>query len=157
MASAAQIFNVMKTKPKKRTFREWFSVEELHEESKKWMSELQFAQDEQLFLNHMVKDYTLDIIDTEMFNTVQPVVEGLNRLENHLQELMDSVQVHENQLSTLIEEKITDKLESSYLESHNDLAMLLDDYFVQYKDYKTQMFEIVSQVMKHKKQKRLLN
>ncbi|GLU45321.1 hypothetical protein [Allomuricauda sp. NBRC 101325] len=147
----------MKTKPRKRTFREWFSVEELQQESKKWMSELQFAQDEQRFLNQMIKDYTLDIIDSEMFNRVQPVVDGLNRLENHLQELMDSVRVHENQLSTLIEEKITDKFESSYLESHNDLAMLLDDYFEKYKDYKTQMFEIISQVMKHKKQKRLLN
>lgn len=60
----------METKSNKRKFREWFSADELHEESKRWSSELKFARDEQKFLNQMVKDYTLDIIDSDMFKSV---------------------------------------------------------------------------------------
>ena len=77
----------METKSSKRKFREWFSADELHEESKKWSSELKFARDEQKFLNHMVKDYTLDIIDSDMFKDVQPVVDALNTLEKDLVDL----------------------------------------------------------------------
>ena len=79
---------VMETKSNKRRLKEWFSAEELHEESKKWFSELKFARDEQKFLNTMVKDYTLDIIDSDMFNTVQPVVEALNKSEKELVKIL---------------------------------------------------------------------
>ncbi|MBO0340446.1 MAG: hypothetical protein ACTHOM_10280 [Allomuricauda sp.] len=147
----------METKSSKRKFREWFSAEELHEESKKWFSELKFAKDEQKFLNNMVKDYTLDIIDSDMFKTVQPVVESLNRSEKDLVDLFKKVQLHENQLQIMVDEVDQEKMEAAYLDTHNDLAMEVQDYFEKYRDSKTKIFDIVSNVIKRKKQKRLLN
>ena len=82
---------VMETKSNKRRLKEWFSAEELHEESKKWLSELKFARDEQKFLNTMVKDYTLDIIDSDMFKSVQPLVQSLNQSEKDLVDLFKRV------------------------------------------------------------------
>lgn len=149
--------SAMETKSNKRKFREWFSADELHEESKKWFSELQFAKDEQQFLNHMVKDYTLDIIDSDMFKTVQPVVETLKRSENELVELLKKVRLHENQLQIMVDDVNQEKMEAAYLDTHNDLAMEVSDYFVKYRGYKTNIFDIVSNVIKRKKQKRLLN
>ncbi|MCK0159253.1 hypothetical protein [Allomuricauda sp. F6463D] len=147
----------METKANKRKFREWFSADELHEESKQWFSELQFAKDEQKFLNNMVKDYTLDIIDSDMFKTVQPVVESLNNSEKDLVNLSKKVQLHENQLQIMLDDVNQDKMEAAYLDTHNDLAMEVSDYFVKYKEAKTMIFNIVSNVIKRKKQKRLLN
>ncbi|MEC7770258.1 MAG: hypothetical protein VX798_03695 [Bacteroidota bacterium] len=147
----------METKSSKRKFREWFSAEELHEESKKWFSELKFAKDEQKFLNNMVKDYTLDIIDSDMFKTVQPVVESLNRSEKDLVDLFKKVQLHENQLQIMVDEVDQEKMEAAYLDTHNDLAMEVQDYFEKYRYSKTKIFDIVSNVIKRKKQKRLLN
>ncbi|MDF0709178.1 hypothetical protein [Flagellimonas okinawensis] len=146
----------MKTASNKRKFREWFSADELHEESKKWFSELKFAKDEQRFLDNMVKDYTLDIIDSDMFKTVQPVVESLNKSEKDLIELFKKVQLHENQLQIMVDEVNQEKMEAAYLDTHNDLAMEVEDYFIKYRDAKTKMFDIVSNVIKRKKQKRLL-
>ncbi|RIV30454.1 hypothetical protein D2V08_15265 [Flagellimonas lutimaris] len=147
----------METKSNKRKFREWFSADELHEESKKWFSELRFAKDEQKFLNSMVKDYTLDIIDSDMFQTVQPVVESLNKSEKELVDLFKKVQLHENQLQIMVDDVNQEKMEEAYLDTHNDLAMEVQDYFETYRDSKTKIFDIVSNVIKRKKQKRLLN
>ena len=147
----------METKSSKRRLREWFSAEQLHEESKKWTSELKFARDEQKFLNHMVKDYTLDIIDSDMFKTVQPVVESLNKSEKDLVELFKKVQLHENQLQIMVDEVNQERMEEAYLDTHSDLGREVEDYFVNYRDSKTKIFDIVSNVIKRKKQKRLLN
>ena len=147
----------METKSSKRKFREWFSADELHEESKKWSSELKFARDEQKFLNHMVKDYTLDIIDSDMFKDVQPVVDALNTLEKDLVDLFKKVQLHENQLQIMVDEIDQEKMEEAYLDTHSDLGKEVEDYFVRYRDAKTKMFGMISNVIKRKKQKRLLN
>ncbi|HKL90258.1 MAG TPA: hypothetical protein VJ880_03655 [Allomuricauda sp.] len=147
----------METKSKKRKFREWFSAEELHEESKKWSSELHFARDEQKFLNQMVKDYTLDIIDSDMFKTIQPVVESLNKSEKDLVDLFKKVQLHGNQLQIMVDQVNQEKMEEAYLETHSELGREVEDFFVKYRDSKTKIFDIVSNVIKRKKQKRLLN
>ena len=147
----------METKSKKRKFREWFSAEELHEESKKWSSELHFARDEQKFLNQMVKDYTLDIIDSDMFKTIQPVVESLNKSEKDLVDLFKKVQLHGNQLQIMLDQVNQEKMEEAYLETHSELGREVEDFFVKYRDSKTKIFDIVSNVIKRKKQKRLLN
>lgn len=147
----------MEAKTKKRKFREWFSAEELHEESKKWSSELKFARDEQKFLNQMVKDYTLDIIDSDMFKTIQPVVESLNKSEKDLVQLFKKVQLHENQLQIMVDEVDQERMEEAYLDTHSQLGREVVDYFVKYRESKTNMFDLVSKVIKRKKQKRLLN
>ena len=42
----------------KKSMMEWLDPNEMHEASLKWMSELKFIRDEQLFLNDLVKAYT---------------------------------------------------------------------------------------------------
>ena len=148
---------VMETKSNKRRLKEWFSAEELHEESKKWFSELKFARDEQKFLNTMVKDYTLDIIDSDMFKSVQPLVQSLNQSEKDLVDLFKRVQLHENQLHIMVDDINQEKMEAAYLDTHNDLSMDVSDYFMKYRHTKNLMFDIISKVIKHRKQKRLLN
>ncbi|RDY58187.1 hypothetical protein [Flagellimonas nanhaiensis] len=147
----------MKSKTQNKSYREWFSADELHVESKKWNSELEFAKDEQKFLNNMVKDYTLDIIDANMFNTIKPVVEMLDTLEKDLQKLFKRVRLHENQLQIMVDDVDQKRMENAYLDTHADLKEEVEEYFEQYRDTKTKMFNIVSKVIKKKKQKRLLN
>ncbi|MDC6365946.1 MULTISPECIES: hypothetical protein [Flavobacteriaceae] len=146
----------MESKITRKSFREWFSADELHEESKKWISEMKFTQDEQRFLNNMVKDYTLDIIDTDMFNVIKPLVESLSELENSLEILLGKIVLHENQLRIMVDDVDQKKMENAYLDTHSDLHKEVDDYFEKYREDKTQMFDIVSKVIKRKKQKRLL-
>ena len=156
-AFAATIPIRMKSKTQKKAYREWFSADELHIESKKWNSELEFAHDEQKFLNNMVKDYTLDIIDSDLFSTIKPVVEKLDTLEKDLEKLFKRVRLHENQLQIMVDDVDQKRMENAYLDTHADLKKEVEEYFGVYRDTKTKMFTVLSKVIKRKKQKRLLN
>ena len=57
----------------------------------------------------------------------------------------------------MVDDVNQEKMEEAYLDTHNDLAMEVQDYFETYRDSKTKIFDIVSNVIKRKKQKRLLN
>jgi len=65
--------------------------------------------------------------------------------------------LHENQLQIMVDEIDQEKMEEAYLDTHSDLGKEVEDYFVKYRDAKTKMFGMISNVIKRKKQKRLLN
>ncbi|NNK40881.1 MAG: hypothetical protein HKP45_09540, partial [Winogradskyella sp.] len=50
---------------------EWLNADEMHDASKKWLSELEFVADEQLFFDDLIKSYTLQLIDSKYFNKSQ--------------------------------------------------------------------------------------
>ncbi len=141
----------------KKTYIEWLSGEELHQESLAWASELKFARDEQRFLNDLIKENTLDLVDTKIFDQVKPVVSSLDISEKKLNPLLKQVQLHENQLRIMVDDVDQLKMEGAYLETHADLANQLDHYFSEYKTAKSKIFEIISKIMKKRRQKRLLN
>lgn len=147
----------MKKHTKEKEYTEWFSAEELHEESQRWSSELKFAKDEQKFLNNVIKDYTLDLIDSTIFYTVKNTIDSLNTIEKNLIDIFKRVQLHENQLLIMVDDVDQFKMEKAYLETHKDLANVVEGYFENYRVAKTTIFKIVSSIMKKKKQKRLLN
>lgn len=147
----------MKNNTIKKAYTEWLSADEMHRESKKWSSELKFAKDEQKFLNTMIQDYTLDLIDVKIFDEVKRVVDSLSQAEKNLVEIFKKVQLHENQILIMVDEVDQIKMENAYLETHAELKKEIQDYFVDYRASKTKIFKIISNVMKKKKQKRLLS
>ena len=141
----------------KRTYIEWLSGEELHQESLVWASELKFARDEQRFLNDLIKENTLDLVDAKIFDQVKPVVSSLDKLEKEVNPLLKQIQLHENQLRIMVDDVDQLKMETAYLETHADLANQLDGYFRDYKIAKSEIFKIISEIIKKRRQKRLLN
>ena len=146
----------MNTKNQKRKYVEWLSAEELHHESLGWVSALHFAEDEQRFLNNLVKENTLDLVDAKVFKEVKPVIAKIDTLEKKLKTLLKQVQLHENQLQIMVDDVDQLKMESAYLETHMDLSREVLDYFEAYRASKTKIFKIISSVMKKRRQKRLL-
>lgn len=147
----------MKNNTIKKAYTEWLSADEMHRESKKWSSELKFAKDEQKFLNTMIQDYTLDLIDVKIFDEVKRVVDSLSQAEKNLIEIFKKVQLHENQILIMVDEVDQIKMENAYIETHAELKKEIQGYFVDYRTSKTKIFRIISNVMKKKKQKRLLS
>jgi hypothetical protein len=147
----------MENNTKKRAYTEWLSADEMHEKSKKWSSELKFAKDEQKFLNSMIKDYTLDLIDVKIFDEVKRVIDSLSKAEKNLIKIFKKVQLHENQLHIMVDEVDQIKMENAYVETHTELDKEVQNYFAGYRTSKTKIFKIISNIMKKKKQKRLLS
>lgn len=146
----------MNSKDKIKSYVEWLSAEELHYDSQDWMSKLSFAKDEQRFLQNLVKDYTLDLLDSKIFNEVKPAISDLKEVENNHSLLFQKVKLHENQLQIMVDEVDQLKMEEAYVKTHMDLTIEVNNYFEKYQSVKTKIFEIITKVMKSRKQKRLL-
>lgn len=146
----------MKSSEKIKSYVEWLSAEELHYDSQNWMSKLNFAKDEQRFLQNLIKDYTLDLLDAKVFNKVKPAISDLKELENEHEQLHKKVKLHENQLQIMVDDVDQLKMEEAYVKTHMNLTIEVNNYFEKYQSVKTAIFNIISSVMKNRKQKRLL-
>lgn len=136
---------------------EWLDPNEMHEASLKWMSELKFIRDEQLFLNDLVKSYTLQLTDSSVFNESKEIIGAIASSEKELIVLMKKVQAHENQLEIMMDEIDQLKMEKAYTETHWELNSEMARYSVQYRELKLRLFKLVSKVIKKDKGNRLLN
>ncbi len=149
-------FDAMKAKGKYE-YLEWFSPDEMHEESLRWFSELHFARDEQFFLNKLVKSHTLQLADADRFEESKLVVDALLKKENEGVVLMKKVQVHENQLGIMVDGVDQLRMEKAYIETHKELLVAMNEYMATYRKLKKTLFALISKVLKRDKQKRLLN
>lgn len=147
----------MKTKEKKYTYIEWKSPEDMHYTSLQWLSELNFIKDEQRFLNDLIRSYTLQITNMGIFEESRKLIMAISNNELKIEKLLKKVQVHENQLSIMIDEIDQPKMEKAYTETHRDLITEIDTCCAEYRKLKGSLFAMISKVMKKEKQKRLLN
>jgi len=142
---------------KKHRYIEWISPEEMHLEALSWISELNFARDEQRFLNDLVKTYTLQLTDKAIFAESRDIVSGIAEDERALTTLLKQVQAHANQLEIMVDDLDQPRMEKAYKETHRDLIAQVDAYLADYKELKKNLFKLLTKVMKKEKQKRLLN
>lgn len=147
----------MKTGKQKYSYIEWLSGEEMHEISKKWMSELKFVKDEQRFLDDLVKSYTLQLVDKKVFDKSRKIINEISKAEKEVVVLMKKVQSHENLLEIMINDIDELIMEKAYLETHWQLTDKIEQYMINYRNLKSALFRIISGLMKKSKQKRLLN
>ncbi|MBT8206482.1 MAG: hypothetical protein KJP14_12125 [Eudoraea sp.] len=136
---------------------EWISPEEMHSATLAWLSELKFIKDEQRFLNGLVKSYTEQLINHKIYDKSKQLVGEILDAENELDRLLKKIQVHENQLEIMIDDVDQPKMEKAYRETHLELLQLMQGYLGDYRDLKTQLFNLLTRVIKQEKQKRLLN
>ena len=147
----------MKAKNQIYRYLEWKSPEEMHQTSLDWISELKFVKDEQMFLNDLVKSYTLQITSSGMYDESRDLVTAISNSEVEAEKLLKKAKIHENQLSIMVDDIDQPKMEKAYTESHRDMIFAIDNYLADYRKLKGSLFQMISKVMKKEKQKRLLN
>ncbi|MCK0146175.1 hypothetical protein MWU78_11010 [Arenibacter sp. F26102] len=140
-----------------KSMMEWQDPSEMHEASRQWMSELKFIRDEQLFLNDLVKSYTLQLTDSEVFNESKEIIGAISTAEKEVIVLMKKVQAHENQLQIMLDDIDQLKMEKAYTETHWELNSEISQYTLHYRELKSRLFKLVSKVKKKDKGNRLLN
>ena len=147
----------MKIKENTHRYIEWIDPEEMHRTSLIWLSELRFMKDEQLFLNNLIKHYTLQLVDSKIFGKSKAIVTALTDLEKQTISFMKEIQAHENKLEIMIDDVDQIEMEKVYRDTHRELTNDIDHYKEEYMEIKTKLFDLVSGVLKKEKQKRLLN
>ncbi|WP_378182620.1 hypothetical protein [Aquimarina sp. SS2-1] len=147
----------MKSKQPNIKYIEWKSAEELHEASLHWISELKFIKDEQHFLDELIENYTIQLISEKTFEKSSEIINELNQSQKNLNPLLKKVIKHCNELTILVDGIDQPAEEKQYKEHHQKLVVEVSAYFETYKQTKRRIFDLIKNIIKKGKQKRLLN
>ncbi|SNR69877.1 hypothetical protein SAMN06265371_10931 [Lutibacter agarilyticus] len=132
------------------------SIEELHNDSIVWISEINFIRDEIRFLEHLLKDNYIDCLSAGLYKKIETLVNQMSfeRVAGKTLEIV--IKEQEAVLSNLI--KTNSVLSNkNYLDNHRKLEFEMDSFAAKYKRIKKEIFEIIENVMKQKEQKKLLS
>ncbi|MEL6810306.1 MAG: hypothetical protein AAFP76_03105 [Bacteroidota bacterium] len=136
-------------------FVEWSSPEELHEASLGWRSELEFIKDEQQFLDSLIKNHTLQLVSGELYAKSVAVISELLAEEKEVTSLLNRVYAHLNRLEVLTDGVDQLEDEKSYKEEHYILKIEVSRYSSDYRITKAKIFDLIKELMKKGKQKRI--
>jgi hypothetical protein len=147
----------MKTIHTKAKHTEWLSADEMHYESKRWLSELEFFKEEQLFFEDLIRSFTLQILDNNHFEDSKKLIEKLTKIVKQNETLINAVKSHEKELTIMVDGIDQIKEETEYRKEHRNLIELISEFKKRYQSLKTKLFSLVKVVMKASKQKRLID
>lgn len=146
----------MENKAHNYRYIEWKTPDEMHFSSLQWKSELDFIKDEHHFFEDMLKEYTMPIIESKLFNRIKDLIDQLSKSKKELDTLQAQVHDHMNRLQRLVENVDEPKEGKSYRQEHKKILKEMNSFSKSYKTLKKEIFEAVSQALKQQKQKRLL-
>lgn len=147
----------MKNTKNKPKYVEWFSAEEMHKHTLDWLSELEFAKDEHLFFEDLVKTYTLQLIDNKKLSENREIVDSINRSIKRNHQLIESIKIHSNNLEIMLDGVDQPKEEESYKEEHRNLIISVSEFLKDYRSLKSQLFGVIEDILKKEKQRRLID
>ncbi len=143
----------MKTKIPKDWFGRPKRIEEIHHDSRKWLSEIEFINYEMKFLNKLLSSHYIDLIEIGLGSKIKGLVEKISIEKKSGNALSKLIFEHEKILSELIQTNSVSS-NTNYLETHKKLEIELNIYLGRYKALKKEIFNIVEITMKKKDQKK---
>lgn len=146
----------METKEINAKYDVWLNAENMHRDSRNWLSELDFAKDEELFLDDLIKSYTLQLIDSKHFAESKKVIDKLSKIQKETDSLLEIVKNHEKGLKIMVDGINEFDKEKAFKNKHVKLIINVKNFLDRYKTLKSELFTVVKGVIKEGKQKRLL-
>jgi hypothetical protein len=145
----------MKTKKVKSKYESWLNTGIMHKDSLKWLSELQFVRDEELFFDDLVKSYTLQLIESKYFSASKKIVEKLSDIQKETSGLINKVMLHERDLGIMVDGVNQPEEENAYKIEHGKLIITVSDFLDEYRALKSELFLLIKNIIKEGKQKLL--
>ncbi len=138
------------------SYIEWRSTEDLHLDALNCISEVRFIKDEQQFLEDLIMNHTLELIDGNFYERSKEVIGSLSVLRKGLRPLLKRLMVHSNNLQALLDEEEVPNEMEGYKEDHYELMSEVVAYYAKFKKVKRKIFRLIKQIIKEGKLKRLL-
>ncbi len=128
----------------------------LHDDSLKWINELEFISDEQAFLENLLSSHFLELSSSDHYEATRKLIKKLKEVEKSGRDMMDTIELHNKHMATMIESlqlEYDQRLEAE----HEKIQTDFDSYVVKFKYVKKKIFGIIKQIMLDHKQKLLIN
>jgi hypothetical protein len=146
----------MKTKGNQLKYIEWLNAEDMHDNSRKWLSELEFIKDEELFFDDLIKLYTLQLTNSKHFTESKKIVDKLSKFHKKTDNLISMVKIHERKLKIMADGIDQLKEGDNYKDEHQWFTKNLNQFLEKYRAFKVQLFNLLKGILKEQKQKLLL-
>lgn len=141
----------MKTKGNQLKYIEWLNAEDMHGNSRKWLSELEFIKDEELFFDDLIKSYTLQLTNSKHFTESKKIVDKLSKFHKKTDNLISMVKIHERKLKIMVDGIDQLKEEDNYKEEHQWFTKNLNQFLEKYRVFKVQLFNLLRGILKEQK------
>ena len=143
----------MKTKLPKDWFGRSKSIEELHHDSRNWLSEIQFINYEMKFLYNLLTSNYIELLSSGLDIKVKELFKKIAIEKKSGNALSKLILEHEKILSDLIQ---TNSVTSNknYLETHKKFEIEITIFLGRYKELKMEIFKIIERIMRKKGQKK---
>lgn len=138
-------------------FIKWLSAEDMHDNAKECLSELEFIKVEHLFLDNIINSFALQLIDKTYFSDSKKVIEALNTSAKENEILIKVIRKHENDLKIMVDDIDQLKEEEDYKDEHRNCTVIIHKFLKDYRLLKEELFNIIKSIKKTQKQKRLIN
>jgi len=145
----------MRTKQKKDWDSQDKSIEQLHNDSVLWKSEINFIQDEIKFLEHLLSSKYIDFLEGGLYKKIEAPVFKISNKKTTGATLIKIINEQEAVLSKLIDNN-TANSNKNYFETHKKIKKEVYQYINKFKKIKGVIFNIVEDVMRKKTQKKLI-
>lgn len=133
------------------------SWEALHQDTKEWLSDLAFWNDEINFFTKLIKKNFLPLMAKEgaaLVNTIQNEISEIQTSE--LKELKDSVEAHETRLAELLKNPALHKeADERYRRQHRRLEITIRKMTLKIRGLKEQLFAAEKDVLHEEEMKKL--
>lgn len=126
-------------------------VEELHEESKELLSELNFMVDELKFFKNLLQSYAFVPHTKELFEDSQALVKDLESVNKINEEMKKLVNDHDNQLGGMMECVDDKECVLNYIGQHESVKDRVHEYIVTFKEMKRRVFAFSNTILGQKK------
>jgi len=139
-------FNTEKNKKKLLKFRK---------EVLQWTNELEFVEDERIFLEHLLGSHFLALSTPKLYEPTKELIKELKNVENRRDELLVTIKIHKKRIVILIENiGLLEKLEIK--NEHNKIKIEFENYMRDFKKAKKDIFDMIKEIMRKDKQKFLI-
>jgi len=126
------------------------NVEELHEESRQWKSEILFLKEELIFIKQLVNSYTFEPNTPNLFERLQEYKREINHLSNHVNTLEGAISDHENEMGGMLECTL-DVCDALYYRQHVELQDKMQQNRKNYRTMKIKIFNYAGGILKQHK------
>lgn len=145
----------MKTKQKKDWYGREKSIEELHDDTRNWTSEIDFITDEIRFLEHLLSYNYINCKEAGLSEQIEKIIKKIVAEKIVGNTAKEVIQEQEKILSNLIKTNSV-TTNKNYLDTHQKLDAEIHFYMKKYKDIKKEIFNIIETILKKKDQKKLV-
>lgn len=134
---------------KKTTYQEK-KLEELHWDLQKWKSNIQFIEDEMLFINRLLHSYVFEPRTPNLFERLELFKRAYDKSKKEKEDLKRLISKHENTIGGILECTST-ICDFAYYKNHEQLCKRITKHFENYLQLKSDIYNYAGAILKRKK------